>query len=159
MGTDIHSAVEVFDGTKWHQIKNAFPGWEEGTTTSEPFDQRNYGMFAFLADERNYGHVPCLSQPRGWPEDRECYQPADDYDGRWGRSWFLLSELLAFDYDQNFEDRRCMKDGDGAADSGPGNGKIVTFRDFLPKLYFRDLEIMKGMSDDPAKVRIVFSFS
>lgn len=159
MGTDIHSAVEVFNGTKWHRVKDSFPGWQENTLTSEPFDQRNYGMFGFLVNERNYSHVPPLSEARGWPEDRDCYQPADDYDGRWCRSWFLLSELLEFDYSQTFEDRRCMTDGNGAADSRPGNGKIVTFREFLPKLYFRDMEIMKGLSNNPAHVRIVFGFS
>lgn len=159
MGTDIFSAVEVFDGTKWHQVKDKlFPSYTFGTFTSEPFDQRNYGMFGFLSDTMNYSYVPPIAQARDWPENQECFQPCEDYD-RWGRSWLLLSELLAFDYSQTFEDRHCMTDGNGAADSGPSNGEVKTFREFLPELYFRDLEIMKGLADNPDHVRVVFGFS
>lgn len=161
MGCDIHSSVEVFDGAKWEAVTDAiFPlsyPWAGHTHTRQPFDWRSYGMFAFLAGVRNYSYVSTISEPRGWPEDRTSFldRDLDDYHSR---SWLSVKELLDFDYDRNFEDRRCMIDGNGAADAGVGNGKIVTMREFLGPDFMRDLEIMKSLSPDPAFVRIVFAF-
>lgn len=165
MGCDIHSMVEVRseDGT-WHGVTDrifpmAFPfGGEDHT--SEPFDWRSYGMFAFLADVRNYSHVPPLDSPRHFPSDlsSEAHAKFDDDDEYHSRSWFSLDELLRFDYEQTFEDRRTMRDGNGAADAGVGNGKLLTFREFLGTLYFHDLDIMKALSPDPMNVRVVFCF-
>ena len=115
-------------------------------------------MFAFLANVRNYSFVPSISEPRGLPEDIN-YDTEEDYTlGEHSFSWLSLKELLAFDYDQTFEDRRCMRDGNGAADSGPGNGEQTTFRKFLGPLFFRDLAIMQCLGREPEHVRIVFGF-
>ena len=136
-----------------------FP-WDGETHTQQPFDWRWYGMFGFLADVRNYSHVPPISQPRGLPEDCKLHMNkyGESYYGDHSFSWLGLDELLSFDYDKIFEDRRCMRDGNGAADSGIGNGKQVTFREFLGPAFFRDLEIMRGLADNPSDIRVVFGF-
>lgn len=154
MGCDIHSVVQVFDGEQWNTVQDRLfemqQMWMGQTHTSEPFYVRHYGLFGFLADVRNYSHVPCIAQPRGlpvdWPKDKYG-DPLDFGDGNHSFSWLSLSELLAYDYDQKFE-----------ADSGPGNGEIVVLRDFLGTIFFRDIEIMRTLSPDPANVRVVFGF-
>jgi hypothetical protein len=122
-------------------------------------------MFGFLADVRNYSHVPPIANQRGYPKDIDdatLIEIDDNFDHH-SRSWLGLDELLAFDYDQTFEDRRCTKEVragyfDGAADSGPGKGEVTTFRKFLGTDFFRDLDIMKNLHPDPKCIRIVFSF-
>lgn len=58
MGCDIHIVTEIFKEGKWQGIKE-FP---------EAMDSRNYMLFAFLADVRNYFNVEGL-KPKGLPED------------------------------------------------------------------------------------------
>lgn len=159
MGCDIHSAVEVLKDGAWHAVKERiFPmgyPYNGQTHTAAPFDVRSYGMFAFLAGVRNYSYVTPLSEPRQWPGDQVSFD-ADDCDDYHSRSWLSLKELLDFDYSQLMEDRRCMRDGNGAAEAG--KGVVQAYQSFLGDFFFRDLEIMKGLSDDPAKVRVVFAF-
>ena len=161
MGCDIHSRVQVRKDGIWETVEDElFPmrfEWAGHTHTKEPFEWRSYGMFGFLADVRNYSHVPPISQPRGLPVGLNT--DSDDYEfGDHSFSWLGLEELLTFNYDAVFEDRRCMRDGNGAADSGVGNGVQTTFRKFLGPDFFRDIEIMRGLANDPADIRIVFGF-
>ena len=167
MGCDIHSRVQVFKDGEWKTVEaRLFPDvspdlfdaesrWSR--SSPEPFTWRCYGMFAFLADVRNYSFVPPLSKARGFSEDMKGCDSDDFLFGEHSFSWLGLDELLAFNYDQTFEDRRWMKDGNGAADAGAGNGVMVTFRDFLGPHFFRDLAIMRCLGE-PSQVRVVFGF-
>jgi hypothetical protein len=158
MGCDIHSVCQVFKDGKWSDVTDEIFQYYNNEKCSEPFVFRNYGVFGFLANVINYSFVPYLDNPRGLPKDITLGGEYEDYKyGEHSFSWLSLEELLAFDYDKTFEDRRCMRDGNGAADSGPGNGKIVTYREFLGKNFFLDLEVMKSLGD-PKNVRIVFGF-
>jgi hypothetical protein len=129
MGTDIHLYVEKQrkDGT-WVRAKlsewecpwckgaghyenrpNDKCYWCEGVgKTAKEYHQRNYDVFAMLADVRNDGFVP-LAEPRGLPDDlsltlrTENYDP-DDKDAPWlgdhSFSHATLAELLAYNYDR-----------------------------------------------------------
>lgn len=160
MGSDIYSAVEVRVGSQWRHVTDKIfpPTWSGGRDSCEPFDWRNYGMFGFFGNEGlNYSYVPAIAKTRRLPENlSEAARDRLEYMAY--ASWLSLDELLAFDYDRTFEDRRCTKDGNGAADAGEGSGKIVTFREFLGPLFFRDLEIMRKLDPDPKNIRIVFAF-
>lgn len=73
---------------------------------------------------------------------------------RWGcdghsASWLSLKELLEFDYDQIFEDRR-----NGGYTCEPGKGELTTYKEFLGEGFFEDLEKLKNSGAD----RIVFWF-
>lgn len=170
MGCDIHSFAEVrqADGT-WQAAGDVFPydeldaTWRKKTHGEHPFDLRNYGLFGFLAGVRNYSGVPAISQPRGVPDDASPRVLAlrDDPGGH-TPSWLSLRELVDFDYDAPVEDRRYTKQTgpnsfDGGATAAPGAGTMTTWREFLPEVFFRDLEILKtlGPIDD---VRVVFNF-
>ena len=168
MGCDIHSKVHLFRDGRWRPVEaKLFPRAEyDGLFYPEPldepspspFDWRSYGMFGFLAGVRNYSFVPSLSEPRGFPSDMAGFDPEKTWEyGEHSFSWLGLFELLAFNYDATFEDRRCTRDGSGAADSGPGNGTIVTFREFLGLRFFRDLLIMQCLGK-PSQTRLVFGF-
>lgn len=162
MGCDIHSQVELYRDGAWVPFtERIFPMqmvWGGNTHSQEPFDVRNYGMFGFLANVRDYSHVPPLSDPRGLPDDANADWKSRREDGYYHSfSWFLLSELLAFDYDSTFEDLRYFDGRSGAAIHEPGSGEIVTFRKFLGDPFFRDLEIMKGLGD-PTLTRVLICF-
>lgn len=143
MGCDIHIKAQKLINGKYVDLP------------FRPFDWRSYGMFGFLADVRNYSHVPPISQQRGYP---------DDYDaGEWNEthsaSWLSVAELVEFDYEQTFEDRRTTREEspglwNGAADTGEGNGARVSYRYFLGSNFFDDLEKLQRLGAD----RIVFDF-
>lgn len=169
MGCDIHTAIEVRNGDGWHlEQREVFPDdFHEGRFTTDPFDWRNYGLFGFLADVRNYSRVPPISETRGLPDDLSPELEDQDDDAPWlgdhSFSWLSVAELLAFDYDQDFEDRRITKQTgpnswDGAALADVGDGKHVTYREFLGEGYFEQLEILKTFGRNPSDVRIVFGF-
>jgi hypothetical protein len=70
----------------------------------------------------------------------------------------LLSELLAFDYNKVFWDRRVMKGRNGASLAKVGEGVHLSYRAFLGKNYFESLEVMQGLGQ-PDLVRVVFCFN
>lgn len=157
MGCDIHSYVESQNenGT-WERVT-----WERQEEFDEgPFDWRAYGMYGFFADVRNYSAVPPLAEPRGLPKDVSEQVRAEHEDDGWdahSTSWFSVDELLAFDYEQEFEDRRVTRGGHGGVTADPGEGRMRTFRDFLGWTYFRDLDILRALNEK-RPTRFVFWF-
>ncbi len=146
MGCDIHSYAEK---------RNAAGQWEciPGVV---PFDWRCYGMYGFLAGVRNYSAVPPIAMPRGLPGDvsREVHEALDmDYSIH-STSWLTISELVAFDYSAEMEDRRVTRGNNGACTCDPGEGERMTFREFLGGSFFKDLERLKEIGAE----RIVFGF-
>jgi hypothetical protein len=148
MGCDIHTFSE----------KLTSDGWVSVDIT--PFDYRVYGIFGFLADVRNYSQVPPLSLPRGLPDDisllvQDVYGDGIDYHSA---SWLSVQELSEFDYDTMMEDRRVTRrEGNiinGAAICEPGEGKQMTFREFLGDEFFNDLKKLQDAGVD----RVVFWF-
>ena len=142
---------------------------------SSPFQRRNYGHFAFLAGVRNYSCCEPLDLPRGLPRDCDLsggcavidelevveelhIQGAETLRNAFhSHSWFLLSELLGFDYEKVFWNRRVKKGINSAALAEEGEGIHLSYRDFLGPLYFKALDVMKGLGP-PAGVRVVFCF-
>lgn len=129
MGTDIHLAVEKQneDGT-WHLIerpvmrhageKFAYPAWSE-SFDGDP-EERNYEVFAFLADIRNgEGFAGSLTgkrvEPqvagRGLPEGhmQRLYVDEDGYErhvpdlGYHDFTWATLGELVGLPWDMEFK--------------------------------------------------------
>jgi len=182
VGCDIVSWVEIHDpdSNRWIAVRNAFPATESEKKfygiefLSSPFRMRHYGLYGFLAGVRNYSCCEPLSEPRGLPEgcdiDRGCavLDEAPDNDSEpiraeafrnefHSHSWFLLSELLAFDYDKVFWDRRLRGVGHSAISAPEGQGVQLSYRQFLHPNYFAELEVMKGLGE-PDRVRVVFCF-
>lgn len=151
MGCDIHAYAE----------RKAENGQFEVVDVA-PFEWRNYGVFGWLADARNYSAVTPISKPRGIPDDisapvRESYAGWDT-DAH-SASWLSIAELLAVDYEQAVENRRCtVQTGpnsyNGGATCEPGRGDIYTLREFLGQSFFDDLYEMQSSGVD----RVVFWF-
>jgi hypothetical protein len=119
MGCDIHIHAEVKRGEAWEKVgaifKNDYYDPErpsktdsDGYTwnpkyTDEPYDGRNYRLFAILADVRNYDGWKPISSPRGLPEDVSpgIKEKSDgwDCDGH-SHTFFTLKELLDFNWDK-----------------------------------------------------------
>lgn len=113
MGCDIHMLAEMKSkkSGKWKKMGRVFKScYGDGELTDEPYDGRNYGLFAILADVRNgvgfagvktgSGYEP-IDSPRGVPEDasneyRELVEKWG-FDGH-SHSYFILEELLAYDW-------------------------------------------------------------
>ncbi len=147
MGCDIHGYAEK---------KNSEGKWEVIQSIA-PFDRRSYGTFGFLADVRNYSDVTPISEPRGFPEDAS-NEVSEEYNSWYGAahtpSWLTISELTAFDYDMLCEDRRVTRNGNGGSTCEPGEGVVQTYREFLGKWFFKDLEELQKCGAE----RIVFWF-
>lgn len=83
MGCDIHSIAERKVDGKWVPIETDGRESSWGTFFSrkaeylEPFNWRNYSVFAFLAGVRNYDHCEPLSEPKGLPDDSEYLNGVD----------------------------------------------------------------------------------
>src|SRR5690242_9164201 len=136
MGCDIHVTAEVRTESGW-----ADSGWLV-------FDCRDYGIFGFWADVRNYSESPVIAEPRGLPDDAAMTaEQREEWADGWyhSASWLTLAELLAYDYDQTFWDRRITRDGNGAALAEEGEGRHVTLREFLGAWYFAELERLRSL--------------
>lgn len=153
MGCDIHIVAQRCDAGEWRDIDGKFA---EGTA---PFDWRSYGMFGFLGyGGRNYSEVPALAELRGLPEGEQTFDGESDY-GDHSFSWLSVAELAAFDYDQQFEDRRVTRQlsanmWHGGCTCEPGEGKMTTFREFLGEDFLRDIAELQRIGAD----RVVFGF-
>jgi hypothetical protein len=148
MGCDIHTQAERKVNGNWEII----PGLS-------PFDWRQYGMYGFLANVRNYSAVPPISEPRGLPDDVVLTDDREFFLGDHSHSWLSVEELLAFDYDAEMEDRRVtakLSSGitSGACTAPLGYGEAQTWREFLRQNFFDDLAKLK----DAGAERVVFGF-
>lgn len=150
MGCDIHSFAEQFIDGKWVEIN-----------CKEPFRARNYGVFAFLANVRNYFAITPISEPRGLPKDLTTWWVKEyrEYGDYHTPSWLSIKELSEFNYDQEMEDRRVTRQVSkniwyGAATAEPGKGLKMTYREFLGQSFFKDLQELI----DCGAERVVFWF-
>lgn len=171
MGCDIHSFAEVKHGDRWEKVGDVFAldkfgqKWHGKPRTDSPFDWRSYGMFGFLADVRNYSHVPTIAAPKYSlpPNVSEVVKEAYGEDCDWHTAtWLTLRQLMEFDYDQIFWDRRVTKKTshnvwDGAALAEEGEGVKLPMREFLGERFFAEIETLKTLGN-PDDVRIVFWF-
>lgn len=168
MGCDIHAYAEVRTPSgSWALDDGPEPDSKLAEHYGDAIFYQDYGVFGFLADVRNYSHVPVIAQPRGLP-DGASVQVHDEYE-EWGTdahsaSWLTLAELRAYDYDQVIWDRRVIKETspgsgsfNGAALADEGEGKHLPLREFLPDWYFRALDRLAALGA-PEDVRVVFWF-
>jgi hypothetical protein len=122
MGCDIHLFIEARDMTTglWQRAEELVPNrwfgkWEDEPelTREQWYHNRNYSLFAMLANVRNgegfagtdIGKpVVPISEPRGLPEDvsDEVQKESDGWgvDGH-SHSWFTAHELLSVDWNQS----------------------------------------------------------
>jgi hypothetical protein len=173
MGCDIHSFAEIRNKqtNKWEKVGDHFSldefdkKYYKKEKGENPFDWRNYSMFAFLAGVRNYDRCEPLSEPRGLPKDisievMEEYEKLR-YDAH-SASFLTLKELLDFDYEKEFWNRRITKQTspnswNGASLAEEGEGEIISYRDNLGEWFFIHLNELKELGE-PEDVRIVFWF-
>lgn len=176
MGTDIHIRAEKLTELGWEPIKKELPRY------------RNYQAFAVLANVRNgFGFagmktgdaVLPIAEPRGLPTDTSIKEN-EDYDspdyfwfGDHSFSWIMLSELLAYNLEQEVKIRG-MCDAE-AADRLAKTGKMpeswcgwssdenmvefehyIKLRDNAPLLVSL-IESLAG-EGDPSQIRLVFGF-
>ena len=160
MGCDIHSFAERCNKEtgKWQIV-----------TDVVTFDNRDYSVFAFLAGVRNYDHCEPISEPKGLPDD-VCDEIQENFeswqDDAHSASFLTVKELLDFDYEKQFWNRRISRtthypEGgsytDGAAIAEEGEGEILSYRQNLGGYFF---EILKELSElgDTRDTRVVFWF-
>ena len=167
MGCDIRVYIEV---------ENSKGDWEVNTKPVFHADQRkkrvhpdfnrSYSVFGFLAGVRNYSDCEPISVPKGLPrnvsiEVQQKY--LSNEESHHTCSFLTLEELLTFDYEQIFWDRRITKEVgpnhfDGAAYATEvDEGKIVTYREHVGLAFQDRLDEMKLLGD-LAQVRMVFWF-
>ncbi len=120
MGTDIHWVWQKKTPTGWETIEPAYE------------DDRNYRLFAWLADVRNIGIVP-ISKPKGLPVD---FEIGDTDLGDHSFSWLSSREILAV---------------------GPPKYVITSWG--REEIYLEEfVASVKGTEDRVGEFRIVFGF-
>lgn len=101
MGCDIYLYTEVKTVYGWRDKTLCVPSnlYDSGYEYIDFWNGRNYKLFALLADVRNYEDIKPISLPRGLPADLSdgLKREFDELD-RHSCSWYLLSELLNFDW-------------------------------------------------------------
>lgn len=161
MGSYIHAFAERRHNGRW------FAASISGLVSGDDHPARlplaqNYTLFGWLADVRNYAQVPPLTARRGLPidADRELLQMADAAGARgcYAFSWVSLRELLAFDYDATFEDRRTSNAAGPRGDTvPPGMGERTSYRAALGPSLFECIRKLQALGE-PDDLRVVFWF-
>jgi hypothetical protein len=152
MGTDIYSFAEVRRDGRWQYAEGPIvTPIDEYHNPNRPFGWRSYIVFGFLADVRNYSDIPPIepASTRGLPDDlspevRAKHGGDDQY---YPESWLSLAELLAYDYDREFDDQRPFA----------GDPVRTTVRQRIGELFFQHLDDL-GKLGPPDDVRVVFWF-
>lgn len=149
MGCEIHSYAidasgKIIEGGLWADGKTANPDETYFRDEGEPFGWRNYGVFGFIADVRNYSEVTPLASYRGLPDDFipegiDAEYFASEYHSQ---SWLSADELVNFDYDQAMIYKRCNPHVE------------MTYREFLGSMFFHDIAELQRIGAD----RVVFGF-
>lgn len=111
-------------------------------------DTRSYRLFGWLAGVRNYSAVKqCQVVKPGLPilcPNPKIIQEFKALEGdAHSEHHVYLEDLLGYDYDQLVEDRRVIRDGNGGCTCEPGEGEVMSLREFLGKSYFDELDKMK----------------
>lgn len=106
MGTDIHLYVERRVGGAWVSC-DSWTADGEVDYDQRFYRERNYDLFAILADVRNGsgfagvrtgdGFVP-IAAPRGWPKD--CSPELQKIEVDHTPGWLTVAELMAYDWTQ-----------------------------------------------------------
>lgn len=151
MGISVIAFSEKRDGDRWVLVER------------EVLDFHSRTDSAFLAGVWNTSLVPPIAEPRGAPAVMS--EPVTAELVAYGSdavapSWLSVEELLRFDYEQRFEDRRVARRApqgwmDHAVTGEPGQGRIVTYREFLGLDFFEELERLSASGAE----RVVFWFS
>lgn len=144
MGTDIHATAQKKVNGEWVELEDF--GFDEN---------RNYAVFGWLADVRNYHGIPPLAEPRGMPEGYE----SDYHEGNHSHTWFAVDELASFDFDRQVEDRRFTAKLPSGITSGgltapAGHGVQTTYRELFGKWFVDGIAALKASGAE----RIVLSF-
>jgi hypothetical protein len=171
MGCDITSFAEVKQGSQWKPVGDVFSLDEWGRKVrrkefcNSPFNWRDYGMYGFLANVRNYSRVPTVTTPRSGiphdvsPEVRSQFDSCASYVHT--PTWVTLRELLEFDYEQIFWNRyvrrQVTESGYSVGLAEEGEGVRLSVRDFLGPRFFEHLNVLKALGA-PEDVRIIFWF-
>ena len=141
MGTDIYITVQKRIGDEWVDIDHdRSPG-------------RNYAVFGWLANVRNYAAVPPLSMPRGFPNDVS-EEVLELHENSYTKTWYDLTELTSFDFDQAVENRRVTRNGDGGVTADPGEGQMTTYRELFEEHFFEYLDDLAAIG----ATRLLISF-
>jgi hypothetical protein len=121
MGCDIHAIIERREVWKDHEGKEYMRRWRNA---GEPRLERNYEVFAALADVRNRTGIAPIAPPRGLPgvvgiddgeftgdfDEHPCsvfeaYYLSWKYDAH-SASWLTLAEIKAYNTEQVVDDHR-----------------------------------------------------
>ena len=184
LGCDVHLKVEVRDSSGvWNNVPFV-DDWDiehhkrpvpEGGIILKRLDDRNYNMFAVLADVRNgtwSDKIPPISQPRGLPEEHADYDDNSYGFGDHSFSWLTLRELQDYDWNQTITNRGYVSDAQVAELKGgkkptsyagwSSSGQQVTWVDTVGGMVgedvFEDLNTLAKLAANPDDVRLVFGF-
>lgn len=173
MGCDIHIFTEVKEQGKWKMsLEDVFSlddferTYYKKDKTNNPFDDRHYGVFAFLAGVRNYSDIKGFECKYALPEDitDEVKQEYEDWAGdAHSISYLYAKELIEFDYDQICNDKRVTRQiapniFHGGMTGTEEEGTKMPFKEYLGVWFMKHVEELKVLVEKYEDVRVVFWF-
>lgn len=106
MSTDIILFVEKKIKGVWTSVDEPETDENRCRNLKSIYDDRNYELFAMLADVRNYYDIVPICEPRGLPDDVSP-EVREGFDNIWCEGtfgWLTVAELKAYDWERTFED-------------------------------------------------------
>ena len=140
MGCDIHiGLVHLVECGKWDRVRSydKFSRLKEGIFVCR---DRNYLLFALLADVRNSDHLAPFSYPRGLPFDVTEEVKEMVGEDNHSLSYFTFEELFRSDWDHVY----------------PKTGR--TYREELKDYYGHFQSVLEQIGSHPSEARMVFGF-
>lgn len=117
--------------------------------TQLDYSNRNYALFGWLANVRNYAGIPNIGEFGGVKLDPHF---KDEYliDAC---SVVPCRILRTFDYDQSVENRRVTvqtgpRSWNGGATCKPGDGEMTTYRDLFDEQWFKIINELDEADDN-----------
>lgn len=118
---------------------------------------RNYALFAWLAGVRNYAGLIPFADPRNIPDDAsaEILEMSNDWElDAHTRSWYSVAELLAVNFEEIVENRRCFLGNSGAHTCERGAGQMITLGDLIGRDFIEEMKRIGRLGC----VRVIFWF-
>ncbi len=131
-----------------HPESDKAPRWEV-QRKDMVFTDRNYDLFAILANQWNLVNMPYILEPRGLPEDvSKEIRLQIKYSELHSTTWFTAKELLEFNWKQVFEYDVTM--------DGQKGIETVNFKEIGSEF----LHVIKRLagSENPSEIRLIIAF-
>ena len=159
MSIKVVSFIEVHNGVGWeHYSSISFECHNLGGDVRQPFRDKNYNLFGWIADVKNYSKVTPFTHTKTLPDNLSTIV-SNNIKKNCLHTFFFTRELLRVDYSQIVEDRRKLIYSKGDYTVDKGKGFKMKLSDYLGVDVMNTIDKMKEhFEKTTALTRIIMQF-